>query len=263
MAQSSGMLPGMKKSGTESLEEIHGRMDALVRVLEHHNWLYHTMSAPEISDEEYDQLFAELVKLEKEYPAFKSPHSPTLRVGGSLLPGLERRRHEERMYGLEDVFSTEEWHGFVDRMVRALPDVPMEFWCDPKLDGLALELVYDDGVFVCAITRGDGEEGEVVTEAARTIHSIPLKLHGDGPFPKHICVRGEVVIFKKEFEEMNTRRRKQGETVYSNPRNAASGCLRQLDVSQVRGVPLTLQHGRCRLGKSLPRAHACCSHASF
>ena len=109
MAQSSGMLPGMKKSGTESLEEIHGRMDALVRVLEHHNWLYHTMSAPEISDEEYDQLFAELVKLEKEYPAFKSPHSPTLRVGGSLLPGLERRRHEERMYGLEDVFSTEEW----------------------------------------------------------------------------------------------------------------------------------------------------------
>ena len=81
MAQSSGMLPGMKKSGTESLEEIHSRMDALVRVLEHHNWLYHTMSAPEISDEEYDQLFAELVKLEKEYPAFKSPHSPTLRVG--------------------------------------------------------------------------------------------------------------------------------------------------------------------------------------
>ena len=264
MAQSSGMLPGMKKSGTESLEEIHGRMDALVRVLEHHNWLYHTMSAPEISDEEYDQLFAELVKLEKEYPAFKSPHSPTLRVGGSLLPGLERRRHEERMYGLEDVFSTEEWHGFVDRMVRALPDVPMEFWCDPKLDGLALELVYDDGVFVCAITRGDGEEGEVVTEAARTIHSIPLKLHGDGPFPKHICVRGEVVIFKKEFEEMNTRRRKQGETVYSNPRNAASGCLRQLDVSQVRGVPLTFlsySMGAADWGKASPaRTHAALMH---
>ena len=124
-------------------------------------------------------------------------------------------------------------------MVRALPGVPLVFWCDPKLDGLALELIYEDGVFTCAITRGDGEEGEVVTEAARTIRSIPLKLHGDGPFPKHICVRGEVVIFKKEFDEMNERRRKQGETVYSNPRNAASGCLRQLDVSQVRGVPLT------------------------
>ena len=97
MAHTSEMLPGIKNDGTDGLEQIHSRMDALVRVLEHHNWLYHTMSAPEISDEEYDQLFAELVKLEKMYPAFKSPHSPTLRVGGALLPGLERRRHEERM----------------------------------------------------------------------------------------------------------------------------------------------------------------------
>lgn len=219
--------------------EVHERMDALVRVLEYHNRLYHTLDAPEISDEEYDALFAELVALETQYPAFRSPHSPTLRVGGGLLTGLVARRHTQRMYGLEDVFSVEEWRGFVQRMLRALPETPMEFWCDPKLDGLALELVYVNGVLEDAITRGNGEEGEVVFEQARTIRTIPLHLAGEGPFPERLEVRGEVVIYKADFAAVNERREALGQKTFANPRNAAAGSLRQLDVTQARNMPLT------------------------
>lgn len=218
---------------------IRERMDALVRFLEYHNHLYHTLDAPEISDEEYDALFAELVALEEQHPEFRSPHSPTLRVGGGLLTGLATRRHTSRMYGLEDVFSVEEWRGFVQRMTRALPETPMEFWCDPKLDGLALELIYVDGVLQDAITRGNGEEGEVVLEQARTIRTIPLRLAGQGPFPARLEVRGEVVIYKEDFEKVNERRASLGQKVFANPRNAAAGSLRQLDVAQTRAMPLT------------------------
>lgn len=215
------------------------RMDALVRFLEYHNHLYHTLDAPEISDEEYDALFAELVALEEQYPQYKSAHSPTLRVGGGLLTGLATRRHTSRMYGLEDVFSVEEWRGFVQRMVRALPETPMDFWCDPKLDGLALELVYVNGVLQDAITRGNGEEGEVVLEQARTIRTIPLHLEGTGPFPPRLEVRGEVVIFREDFARVNERRASLNQKLFANPRNAAAGSLRQLDVAQTRAMPLT------------------------
>ncbi len=220
-------------------DPVRERMDALVRFLEYHNHLYHTLDAPEISDEEYDALFAELVRLEEQYPAYKSAHSPTLRVGGGLLTGLATRRHSSRMYGLEDVFSVDEWRGFVQRMVRALPETPMDFWCDPKLDGLALELVYVDGVLQDAITRGNGEEGEVVLEQARTIRTIPLHLEGKGPFPPRLEVRGEVVIYKDDFARVNERRASLNQKVFANPRNAAAGSLRQLDVAQTRAMPLT------------------------
>ncbi|MDO5536322.1 MAG: NAD-dependent DNA ligase LigA [Desulfovibrionaceae bacterium] len=221
------------------MDAILERMNALVRELEHHNRLYHTLDAPEISDEAYDAMFAELTKLEREYPQFRSPHSPTLRVGGGLLPGLATRRHRERMYGLEDVFSTEEWRDFAQRMQRALPEAPMVFWCDPKMDGLALELVYENGLLADAITRGDGEEGEVVLEQARTIRNIPLKLAGDGPFPERLEVRGEVVIYKESFAEVNRKREALGQKLFANPRNAAAGSLRQLDTAQARKMPLT------------------------
>ena len=217
---------------------VRRRMDALVRELERHNRLYHTLDAPEISDEAYDALFADLARLEREHPEYRSPHSPTLRVGGALLKGLEKRRHATRMYGLDNVFSAEEWRDFVARMARALPDLTPSFWADPKLDGLALELIYEDGVLRDAVTRGNGEEGEVVTEAARTIHTVPLRLDTPTP-PRLLEVRGEVVIYKKDFAAMNARREARGERPLANPRNAAAGSLRQLDVSRTRDVPLT------------------------
>ena len=242
--------------------QVRERMDALVRELERHNHLYHTLDAPEISDEEYDLLFAELTALEARYPAFRSPHSPTLRTGGALLPGLERRRHTERMYGLEDVFSMEEWRGFAERMVRALPEVPLVFWCDPKMDGLALELVYRKGVLADAVTRGNGEEGEVVSAQARTIRNLPLRLLGQGPFPELIEVRGEVVIFKEDFAEVNARREAAGQKIFANPRNAAAGSVRQLDVAQARSMPLSFlaySVGAVDWGECQP----CTSHAEL
>ncbi len=223
----------------EPKDPVQEQMDALVRLLEYHNRLYHTLDAPEISDEEYDALFAQLVDLEQKHPEFRSPHSPTLRVGGGLLPGLTVRRHTERMYGLEDVFSFEEWRGFAQRMLRALPETPLEFWCDPKLDGLALELVYVNGLLQDAITRGNGEEGEVVFEQARTIRTVPLRLEGPGPFPPRLEVRGEVVIFKDDFAALNQRRASLNQKLFANPRNAAAGSLRQLDLAQTRSIPLT------------------------
>ena len=203
------------------------RMAWLVNILEHHNYLYHTLDKPVISDDQYDALFRELKALEEEHPQWRSPHSPTLRVGGGLLGGLPKQRHRQRMYGLDNVFSAEEWQEFVARMQRALPEVPLAFWCDPKLDGLALEIIYENGILQQALTRGDGEEGEVVTEAVRTIRTVPLRLRGAGPFPERLEVRGEVVIYKKDFAAINEHRESLGQKLLANPRNAAAGALRR------------------------------------
>lgn len=231
------------------------RMEWLVTILEHHNYLYHTLDKPVISDDQYDALFRELQALEDGYPQWRSPHSPTLRVGGGLLGGLPKQRHRQRMYGLDNVFSAEEWQEFVARMGRALPEAPLSFWCDPKLDGLALEIIYENGVLQEALTRGDGEEGEVVTEAVRTIRTVPLRLRGTGPFPERLEVRGEVVIYKKDFAAINERRESLGQKLLANPRNAAAGALRQLDVSHTQTMPLRFlaySLGEVRWGRALP-----------
>lgn len=217
------------------------RMDALVAELEHHNYLYHVLDAPEISDDTFDALFRELLALEAAHPQWRSPHSPTLRVGGGLLSGLDKKAHRRRMYGLDNVFSPEEWREFVERMRRALPEAPLAFWCDPKLDGLALEIIYENGILTEALTRGDGETGEVVTAAVRTIKNIPLRLRPPaqgGELPARLEVRGEVVIFKADFAALNERRDALGQKTFANPRNAAAGALRQLDTTATSAVPL-------------------------
>lgn len=231
------------------------RMAWLTTILEHHNYLYHTLDKPVISDDQYDALFRELKALEEDHPQWRSPHSPTLRVGGGLLGGLPKQRHRQRMYGLDNVFSAEEWQEFVARMQRALPEAPLAFWCDPKLDGLALEIIYEDGVLQQALTRGDGEEGEVVTEAVRTIRTVPLRLRGAGPFPERLEVRGEVVIYKKDFAAINERRESLGQKLLANPRNAAAGALRQLDVANTQQMPLRFlaySLGEARWGQAEP-----------
>ncbi|WP_300787272.1 NAD-dependent DNA ligase LigA [uncultured Desulfovibrio sp.] len=224
-----------------SVPSEKARMDALVAELEHHNYCYHTLDAPEISDDAYDALFRELLALEAAHPQWRSPHSPTLRVGGGLLSGLAKKAHRRRMYGLDNVFTAEEWHDFVERMRRALPEAPLAFWCDPKLDGLALEIVYENGILTEALTRGDGETGEVVTAAVRTIKTIPLRLRPPAQgekLPARLEVRGEVVIFKADFAALNERRDALGQKTFANPRNAAAGALRQLDTTATRSVPL-------------------------
>lgn len=214
----------------------------LTRELNRHNYLYHTKDEPEISDDAYDALFRELVELESRWPQLRSPNSPTRRVGGHVLEGLEKMRHTKRMYGLDNVFSPEEWLAFEERMERAWDrqlngELALNFWCDPKLDGLALEIVYEHGALVRALTRGDGETGEIVTDAARTIRNVPLALHGD-IFPAYLEVRGEVVLFKKDFEELNLAQLREGKKIFANPRNAAAGTMRQLDVAVTASRPL-------------------------
>lgn len=219
------------------------RARILVAELERHNYLYHTLDAPEISDEAYDALFRELVELEERRPDLRAPDSPTLRVGGRLLDGLDKKAHRRRMYGLDNVFSAAEWRDFVERMQRAWDasvngPLPTAFWCDPKLDGLALEIIYENGVLQEALTRGDGETGEVVTAAVRTIRTVPLRLRGEGPFPARLEVRGEVVMFRKDFAALNARQEALGRKSFANARNAAAGTLRQLDLSVTESRPL-------------------------
>lgn len=221
------------------VKDDHARAEAraakLRREIEHHNRLYHQLDAPEITDEAYDALYRELVELEERFPDLRTLDSPTRRVGGAVLPYLETRPHRERMYGLDNVFSVEEWEGFVQKASRALPeagpDVMSSWWADPKLDGLACEIAYENGVMVQALTRGDGEVGEVVTEAMRTVRNLPLRLRGNGPLPRRIEIRGEVLMFRREFEELNRRQTEHGQKRFANPRNAAAGSLRQLDTN--------------------------------
>ena len=224
---------------TPPVQDEHSRASAraakLRRELAHHDRLYHQLDAPEITDEAYDALFRELKELEERFPDLRTPDSPTLRVGGAVLPFLATRAHRQRMYGLDNVFSPDEWDAFLLRASRALPEAPAEvmatWWADPKLDGLACEIAYEDGVMVQALTRGDGETGELVTEAMRTVRNLPLRLAGPGPFPRRIEIRGEVLMFRKEFEELNQRQSTLGQKRFANPRNAAAGSLRQLDTS--------------------------------
>lgn len=211
----------------------------LASELHRHNYLYHSLDAPEISDDEYDRLFAELASLEARCPELRAEDSPTLRVGGMVLEKLPRQAHRRRMYGLDNVFSEEEWQEFVERLRRAWGDKPglqLDFWCDPKLDGLALELVYVNGVLTTALTRGDGETGEIVTEAARTIRNLPLRFQENAP--PYLEVRGETVIFSADFQRLNQAQQARGLKLFANPRNAAAGAIRQLDISVAAARPL-------------------------
>ena len=250
----------LSPSGGQPPDETRQRARFLADELTRHNYLYHTLDTPEISDAAYDALFRELVAIEARWPELRRPDSPTLRVGGRLLDGLAKKAHRRRMYGLDNVFSPGEWREFFERMRRAWnaagkPPMPEAFWCDPKLDGLAVELVYENGVFMEALTRGDGTSGEVVTEAVRTVRTVPLRLRGEGPFPVLLEVRGEMVMFKEDFAAMNARQVEQGLKAFANPRNAAAGTLRQLDTAVAGSRPLRFlaySAGETDWGAALP-----------
>ena len=210
---------------------IRVRVAQLREILDYHLHRYHVLDDPEISDGEYDILFRELLGLESQYPALRDPSSPSMRVGGAVLGSLETQAHQLRMYSLDNAFSQEDLYDFTDKMLRLLPDISRDdiaFWVDPKMDGLAMELIYEDGVFTTALTRGDGEKGEIVTEAMRTVKNIPLRLKGD-IIPAYLEVRGEVVITRKDFDALNARQIESGGRPFANPRNAAAGSVRQLD----------------------------------
>lgn len=204
------------------------RAAELRRLLERHAYLYYVLDAPEISDTEYDRLFRELQDLEAAHPELRTPDSPTARVGAPPVAGFLPHRHLVPMLSLDNAFSPDELRAFDDRVRRGLGSTePVLYSVELKFDGASLSLTYQDGVLVQAATRGDGTTGEGVLENARTIRGVPLRLQGE--LPGVVEVRGEVVMLKEVFEQLNAEKRARGEQPFANPRNAAAGGLRQLD----------------------------------
>ncbi|MGT2665706.1 NAD-dependent DNA ligase LigA [Streptococcus rifensis] len=199
----------------------------LVALLNQYASAYYTEDQPMVSDAEYDRLYRELVALEEKYPEAVLPDSPTHRVGGRLLDGFEKYRHEYPLYSLQDAFSLVELEAFDQRVKRAFPEA--QYFCELKIDGLSISLTYVDGYLTVGATRGDGTTGENITENLRRVADIPLRL----PEPISITVRGECYMPRKSFEKINQQRQEAGEAIFANPRNAAAGTLRQLDTAIV------------------------------
>lgn len=233
------MCPVSDRDLTAIPQETLERSRVLRELLEHHARQYYVLDDPEVTDAEYDGLFRELQALEAEYPMLRDESSPTMRVGGAVLDSLENRAHSLRMYSLDNAFSVEDWRDFTERTARIAntPESALTFWVDPKMDGLAMELIYENGILATALTRGDGEKGEVVTPSMRTVRNLPLRLRGEAA-PEFLEVRGEVVITRKEFALLNERQLAAGAKPFANPRNAAAGSVRQLDSRVTAARPL-------------------------
>ena len=218
--------------------EIRGLREEIRR----HDDLYYNQDSPEIDDAEYDALFRRLVRLEREHPEWTTPDSPTRRVGGGASERFRPFRHTVRMLSLDNAMSEGELLDFARRVEKALGRTEgIEYVAEPKMDGLAIEIVYEKGVFAGAGTRGDGEEGEDVTRNVETIHIIPRRLRsvqGGPPIPDRIDVRGEIYIDREDFRALNEARSADGEPPFANPRNAAAGSLRQLDPAVTARRPL-------------------------
>ncbi len=224
----------MSKSTTEA------RIKELRHLLNKYNYEYHALDSPSVSDAVYDSLFQELKRLESEYPELVTIDSPTQRVGDKPLDSFEKHEHTSRMSSLLDCFDEKEVRAWRER-IQKLDDRVMEsdFFVDPKKDGLACALHYQDGLLVRAITRGDGFIGEVVTQNVRTIKTVPLKLPEDSDYSSGFTeVRGEILMSKKDFLKLNQKREKNGEPAFANPRNLAAGTIRQLDPRLVAERPL-------------------------
>jgi DNA ligase (NAD+) len=240
-------------------EKNHGaarqRHAQLCQELHHHNYLYHTLAQPEISDAEYDQLMRELLDLEQRFPDLVSAASPSQRVGAEPLDQFPEAVHASPMLSLENAFNAAELREFDSRCKRFLArSEELEYLCEPKLDGVAVALTYQQGVLVRAATRGNGVRGEEITQNVRTIGAVPLQLHHD--FPARLEVRGEVYMELEAFRELNRWRREEGESTYANPRNLTAGSLRQLDSRLTAARPLTIScYGIGELSGTDPATH--------
>lgn len=221
------------------MTSVQEQITALRTTLRHHEYLYHVMDTPEIPDAEYDRLMRELRELESAHPDLITPDSPTQRVGAAPLATFEQVRHEVPMLSLDNTFDEAGFLAFNKRVQDRLKSTDdLTYCCELKLDGLAVSLLYENGLLVRAATRGDGTTGENITANVRTIHAIPLRLHGDN-IPARVEVRGEVFMTESGFEKLNEEARRTGGKVFANPRNAAAGSLRQLDPRITAKRPLT------------------------
>jgi len=211
--------------------QANHRIIELSNEIRRHNYNYYVLSKPKISDFEFDMLLEELVQLENDFPEFADPDSPTRHVGGEVTKEFKQVLHAHPMLSLGNTYSEDEIRDFEDRIHKTIGD-EVEYVCELKFDGVAIGLTYRSGRLVQAVTRGDGIRGDDVTTNVRTIKSIPLKLHGTG-YPKEFEIRGEIILPHASFEKMNEQRLEDGEEVFANPRNAASGSLKMQDSAEV------------------------------
>jgi DNA ligase (NAD+) len=235
--------------------EISEKILQLRKRIEEANYQYHVLDEPRIPDVEYDRLLRELEALEAQHPDLVTVDSPTQRVGAAALNAFKQVQHQMPMLSLNNAFNAEEICDFVQRIQDELATTELHFSVEPKLDGLAISLRYENGVFVQGATRGDGATGEDVTLNLRTIKTIPLKLHGD--YPALLEVRGEVFMPRAEFEAFNMRARSRGEKTLANPRNGAAGSLRQLDSAITATRPLSFYaYGIGAVSRPLADSHS-------
>ena len=207
------------------------QIDQLRAQLHEHNYKYYILSQPDISDFEFDAMMKQLAHLENEYPEYNDPNSPTKRVGSDINTSFRQVTHRYPMLSLQNTYSHEEVTEFYNRVKRALND-DFEIVCELKFDGTSISLVYENGQLVQALTRGDGKQGDDVTDNVRTISSVPLLLRGHN-IPEYIEARGEILLPWSVFDHLNKMREEDGEAPFANPRNAASGTLKLLDSKTV------------------------------
>ena len=237
-----------KASAEQQIQQLRDEIN-------HHNYLYYVLDTPEIPDSEYDRLLRKLQALETEYPEFITPDSPTQRVGATPLAAFQQVKHDVPMLSLNNAMDEQEVEDFDRRIREKLAADKITYTAEPKLDGLAVSLLYEDGILVRGATRGDGTSGEDVTQNVRTIDSIPLRLMGQN-FPKRLEVRGEVIMTKSGFNKLNATQRQKGDKTFANPRNAAAGSLRQLDSRITATRPLGFYcYGVGRISAELADTH--------
>jgi len=241
-----------KKKDSVTVNQAKLRIEKLRQMINHQRYLYHTLDRQNISDEAHDSLKHELWRLEQQFPSLITPDSPTQRVGGEALEKFQKVEHTERMLSIEDLFSYKELSEWKEYLKRLSKKKKLEYFCELKVDGLAVALVYEHGVFSMGATRGNGQVGEDVTQNVKTIESVPLKLETfDGTVhtsiqkqvqnilkAKRIEIRGEVYIEKKDLEKLNKERKERGEPAFANTRNLAAGSIRQLNPKLAASRPL-------------------------
>jgi len=223
------------------LEKVKKEIVELREKIRYHDYKYYVENMPEISDQAYDALYKRLKELEEKYPQFITPDSPTQRIGGKPLEGFQTVKHKVPMLSMDNTYSEDEIKDFDRRVRKLLPKEEVHYVVELKIDGVSVSLIYENGIFVQGATRGDGYQGDNVTQNLRTIRSIPLKLHSvEGKVPPVLEVRGEVYMPRKKFEELNKERKKNGEPLFANPRNATAGSLKLLDPNLVakRGLDI-------------------------
>lgn len=216
--------------------DIQQKIEQLRSELHEHNYKYYVLDKPEISDYDFDMKLKELQQLEKAHPEFNDPNSPTVRVGGEVTKNFQTVVHDFPMYSLSNSYSKEDLDDWETRIQKIIEE-PVEFTCELKYDGASISLTYENGEFLRAVTRGDGTQGDEITQNVKTIRSVPLKLKGDD-FPQRFDIRGEIVLPYEGFAKLNAEKVEQGEEPYANPRNTASGSLKLQDSGEVAKRPL-------------------------